>query len=510
MKNRSLLYAALSVALLSLGWLGVTGLGLLVALVPLLRISGRYGPSRSEAWAMFGWCALVFGAWAAATTWWIWLAAPIGAILSVIFTACLCGGAFMLYHYASKRASKALAYTLLVAAWIAAEYLYTKGELSFPWLTLGNGFANDIRAIQWYDTTGVFGGTLWVLLCNILVYERRWIATAAVVLLPLGISVTKYATYRTPPQGQVQVAVVQANFDAYTTDYTLSEREQVGIVRELMARAPEGTRFMLSHEVVLPESVDEPLLDASWQVEALRSLLPAYPRAQAIVGATTYLTYPDGFQSTTARPLRSGGWYDYFNTALAIDTAQVQLRHKSLLVVGSEKTPYHRWLRNVAFLNIRVGDIVGQLGSDPVARVFSAPDGLIYGTAICYEGLYGGYMAGFVERGARVLFIISNDGWWGDTSGYRQLFALARLRAVELRRAIGRSANTGRSGLISPRGEVYSSLGWDERGVLTGALPLNDKITFYARHGDYIARLGCYLFVLCLLYFIAYRIRLRR
>jgi len=107
------------------------------------------------------------------------------------------------------------------------------------------------------------------------------------------------------------------------------------------------------------------------------------------------------------------------------------------------------------------------------------------------------------------MFVISNDGWWDDTPGYRYLFAYSRLRAIENRRSIARSANTGRSGFIDQRGDVGETLGWDERGALTAELSLNDRLTFYTRYGDVIGRLAGYVFVLSLLYFMAYRVRRR-
>ena len=103
--------------------------------------------------------------------------------------------------------------------------------------------------------------------------------------------------------------------------------------------------------------------------------------------------------------------------------------------------------------------------------------------------------------------VISNDGWWRDTPGHRYLFAYSRLRAVENRRSIARSANTGISGFIDQRGDVLQKLGWDQRGALTDSLSLNDRMTFYTRYGDVIGRVSNYVFVLGLLYFMAYRFR---
>ena len=108
---------------------------------------------------------------------------------------------------------------------------------------------------------------------------------------------------------------------------------------------------------------------------------------------------------------------------------------------------------------------------------------------------------------ARALLISSNDGWWGDTPGHKHLFSIARLRAVEHRRAIARSANTGTSGFIDTRGDVQQKLGWDRRGILTGEVELNSELTFYTRYGDYLGRISELLMGLCILYYIAYRIK---
>ena len=98
---------------------------------------------------------------------------------------------------------------------------------------------------------------------------------------------------------------------------------------------------------------------------------------------------------------------------------------------------------------------------------------------------------------------------WGDTPGYRHLFTISRLRAIEHRRAIARAANTGRSGFISARGDVGETLGWEARGILTADVPLDSQQTFYTRYGDYLGRIAEYLLLLSLLYFAAYRIRKR-
>lgn len=514
---RNFLLALLSALLLSAGWLGLSGLPLLVGFIPLLIISDGYEKGRRGFWRTFGFVALALGVWSAATTWWIWNAHWSGAVLSVLITVTLFGAVFMLYHFVSKRAPRVLAYTLLVSAWIAAEYLYTIGEVSFPWLVLGNGFANDIELVQWYDTTGVFGGSLWVWLCNILIYQailaRRgvaWIAPAVAVLAPVAVSLVRYLTY-TEPEGTVVVTAVQPNFDPYQKFGGIEEEFQVNIMLHLAGEAPADVDYIIFPETALDTQTEERTISSDEVLGQFRQLLAdKYPDARMVIGATTRHFYAPGERvSRTAREYH-GLWYDVYNSALETDTTdRVRIHHKSRLVIGVEKMPYAgriRWLDNM----IRdMGGTTGNLGVDSVRTVFPVEGGPTVGTAVCWEGVYGRYYSEFVLNGAQVMFIISNDSWWGDTQGYRQLFRYSRLRAVETRRAIARSANTGISGFINQRGDVMGKTGWEERTSITGRLAPNDHITFYNKYGDYVARIAVLVLCLSVLYFIAYTFRKR-
>ena len=194
--QRKFLYVIISVLLLSVGWLGAGGFTLLVALVPLLLISDSYSDSKRDWWRMAGWALLTFALWNVATVWWVWIATPIGPIAATIVSTFWNMVAFMLYHYVSKRAPKSVSYTVLAAAWVATEYLYIHTDvLSFPWLAVGNGFSGSPWAVQWYEYTGVLGGSLWVLLSNIAIFEAlkkktAWtkVRAALTVLVPMAVS----------------------------------------------------------------------------------------------------------------------------------------------------------------------------------------------------------------------------------------------------------------------------------------------------------------------------------
>ena len=431
--------------------------------------------------------------------------------------------AFMLFHTVSKKAPKALAYTTLVTAWIATEYWYTVGDFSWPWLILGNGFSHEVWAVQWYEYTGVVGGTLWVLLSNILIFEalrartvRQWTAAACVVAVPVVISLAIWGSWKQPDEGTAEVSIVQPNVDCYDKFHGDTERQEENIL-DLLNDVPAGAQFILLPETSVPGYYREPALSdfwpgaadtpgAFWQTltDTLRS---RHPEALLIAGTNTTRHYPAGAQTETARAERFGnGYYDVFNTAVGLDSAgRTQIHHKGRLVIGVENTP--TWVFDVMrFLVIDLGGVVGQIGRGQHGTVFGH-GGVMAGPAICYEGLYGDFYGDFVRRGAQFMAIISNDGWWRDTPGYKHLFTISRLRAIEHRRAIARSANTGRSGFISARGDVGETLGWEERGVISARVPLNSELTIYTRYGDYLARISEYVLLLCVLYYVAYRVK---
>lgn len=109
---------------------------------------------------------------------------------------------------------------------------------------------------------------------------------------------------------------------------------------------------------------------------------------------------------------------------------------------------------------------------------------------ICYESVYGEFVNGFIKNGANAIFIITNDGWWGNTAGHRQHMLFSVIRSIETRRSIARSANTGISCFVNQRGDISQRTEYWEPAVISSDINLNDKITFYVRYGDYIAR-GC-------------------
>ncbi|MDE7355657.1 MAG: apolipoprotein N-acyltransferase [Rikenellaceae bacterium] len=509
-----------SALLFALPWLGVTSLTLFLAFVPLLWLQRRHDGRRF--WLL---CTLAFVAFNLMTVTWIARSALIGTVAAVIVYAVIFGTVAAIYNAVWKRALKPLAYTVLVCGWTAAERFYTHAEISFPWLNLGGGFAVDHFLVQWYEYTGTLGGTLWVLVANLLVFEalvhwresrsfsaRRWMAPLLWVAVPAAGSLVMYGCYKEGDK-KVTVTLMQPNVDSYKDKFGgQSQRVQLDRMVGMINDAPADSRFIVGPETALNDSYWIGSIEQSHMVDTIRRTLAGRPDAALIFGLTTFKGYPKMLYpvppTTTCRtrPDRDY-WWDAYNSAICIEgSAPLQLYHKSKLVIGVELIPYHEYFSWFNKLSVDLGGVSGMLAVQDESSCFVTPAGSV-GCAICYESVYGEYYASFVNRGAHLMFVITNDGWWGDTAGYRQHLRFSQLRAIETRRSVGRSANTGISALINERGDITARTPWGKECTLSGELTENDRITLFVQYGDIAGRASQGVFLLSLLYFVAYRRR---
>jgi len=151
-----------------------------------------------------------------------------------------------------------------------------------------------------------------------------------------------------------------------------------------------------------------------------------------------------------------------FDVAYKINKTGIDTYFKSKLVIGVEHVPYRNVLKPIlGELMIKLGG--GQMGTHVTQKersVFTSATQVKAAPIVCYESIYGEFCTGYARNKADFLAVISNDAWWGDTQGYKQLLAYTQLRAIENRRSIVRSANTGVSCIICqmfPRRELVWS-----------------------------------------------------
>ena len=518
-KIKLLLYSASTGLLLALAWPEIGGAikAMFIALFPLLWVEDYISKEKGTAsLQVFTNAYVAFLVFNALTTYWIYYASDWGAVMAIVCNSFFMAVVFWLFHLTKNKVGRKEGYIGLVVYWIAFEYLHLNWELSWTWLTFGNVFANRPNLVQWYEYTGVLGGSILVWLVNFLVFAAlkdlkfksqvwiRYLVFAVVlVLISYGVSTVMVADF-VPKGSKVEVVIVQPNIDPYNEKFGGKPASQQ--IDEMIALAKQKlsptTDYLIFPETAIPEAHWEHEINYLYATEEIRKLNEISPNLKTIIGSSSSVLYTPGMEfSATANAFRDGtGHYDNYNAALQIDaTQEVQIHHKSKLVLGVEKLPFIRSIPLMKKLSINLGGTSGGLGTQESPSVFKSQDGSVVAPIICYESIYGEYVTEYTKKGANLFAIITNDGWWDDTPGYKQHLAYARLRAIENRRSIVRSANTGISAIINQKGELIEQTEWWEPAVISGRVSLNNELTFYARYGDYLGRIAGFMAPLLIL-----------
>ncbi len=495
-----------------------------IGFVPLLMVENEIFQFREEPskWEVYKYAYHAFVVWNMLTTYWVNNTAFIAGFLAIFLNSMFMAIPFMLFHQSKKVLGLKFAFPAFVAFWLTFEYLHLRQELSWPWLTLGNSFAQYPSWIQWYEYTGVFGGSLWILLANFLLYKiaqqffvakdgfnkMGLVKVSALILLPIIISVVWYFNYEERGE-QVEVVVVQPNFEPHHEKFRIGGKETIEKCIALAEKAvTENTEY-----VVLPETVigriDVRKPGEMVRVRDLARFVDQYPKLKLITGFSAFKILKPGeehtkFTRTQVRKGRDTMFWESYNIAAQVKSgsAEVPIYYKSVLVPGAEFTPYRKIFWWAEPIVDKLGGSLAGFGSQPERSVFSG-DGKAVGPVICYESVYGEYCTDYVRKGADALFIVTNDGWWDNTAGHKQHLKFSSLRAIETRRAIARSANTGISGFISQRGEIYNTSIYGEDDAINDTIYFNKSRTFYTKWGDLIGRIALFLAALFLVNTIA-------
>lgn len=415
--------------------------------------------------------------------WWLWPFAILGLPAGL---ACFHGLAAVAYHWLIRtwRLQAEGSALLFAGLWSVAEWLRGHILTGLPWQLAGYIWDAIPQMLQLTSVFGIYGlGLVTVCVAVLPAVFARATARRSIIVLLAGWGVLAagfgYGGWRlgTPvldPVPQLAVLLVQPNI-AQDTKWLPEYREghfrwQLDLTREAVAKLGEAPPATV---VIWPEAASTFLLEQGQddrRRQAIAQVLPT--RGLALIG--------------TSRARWQDSQAHYWNSLLAIDPdGQVVASYdKFHLVPFGEYIPLQSWLQSWLPMGaIASNGVVFSAG--PGNRTVMVEGFPAFSPLICYEAIFPGEVVDSSDP-ARWLLNISDDSWYGNSSGPYQHFAIARVRAIEEGLPLVRVANTGISGVVDPYGRILAQQPLGSAGVITASLPSPLQATLYARYGDLI------------------------
>lgn len=558
-RSRILLWAATSGVLWTLAWPAIGGLTALafIAWLPLLHAERLHDLRTVERPRTFvPYVLLAVFIWNAACSWWFFcVSEPLGTRLLSGFSPMIVNSLLMIIPWWLKRLVKRslgphVASIAFIAFWLAFERLHHNWDMQWPWFSIGNVFGTHPEWIQWYEYTGMFGGSLWVLLVTLLLDQgiqrcragtarvhTSFILAVGVVIVPWSCSIWRFNNYDADSGPAIEVVVVQPCVDPYTEKFGgMDPMLQLDRMLDLAEGAlTDSTALVVMPETALQEgafvdmSGPAPRFHGLWEndlpsarsTERLEAFQDRHPRAALLTGMSADYLFPTGatvppsarplFHAEANVPASEQRWYEAYNAALFIpSTGPVEHYNKSKLVAGVEAMPFESVLGAMGDVAVHLGGTSASLGRQAEREVLNDPgSGLHLIPAICYESVFGEHIAAHVRNGGNLIAVITNDGWWGDSPGYHQHLTFSSIRAIETRRAVVRSANTGISCFVDRKGAIRQPTEWWVPTAERRRVYLNADITFFVEYGDLIGRAAVWCSALMLLILLVPTLRKR-
>lgn len=387
---------------------------------------------------------------------------------------------------------------LVPTLWVGIDWLRGILFTGMPWMDLGYGLWNNTYLVQIADLLGHHGLTWLIIFVNsmlvLLLVRKQTVSSTVFLLLSvlciMGSSIL-YSSSRIDKIGDVlsseqlknmRVGIVQGNIDQSSK---WSPLQQVSTV----------DNYLTLSRTLLMENPVELLV---WPETAL----PFYPQRNSLMQPLAEITANSDIALLTGAP-----WYEivdlklrkvnYFNSALLLNPAGqfVGKYYKTHLVPFGEYVPLKRLLPFLAPVVEAVGDFSpGKIEQPLVWRDARA------GVLICFESVFPELSRKWVLAGANILVNLTNDAWYGRSSAPYHSFAMSVLRAVETRRSLVRSANTGISGFINPLGRVEYRSELFQPYAFAADVALYEEETFWVRYGYLFAPLCLFIGVSAVLF----------
>ncbi|CUS81137.1 apolipoprotein N-acyltransferase [Candidatus Kryptobacter tengchongensis] len=525
--NERFLLAFVSGVLLSLSFPPLkTGFFATIGFVPLLFLIDRLENYKQ----LFRYSYIAFFFFNLFTLYWVggWSkeADPflmVGCVLLILVHPILFFLPMWFYMFIKKNYGGKLHLFIFSFAFALFEYFRSTTELAFPWLTIGNTQTYFLEKIQFIEFTGIYGLSFLILTVNVIFYlalkeifrEKNFLSKSALRYFIVGVLIyilpDVYGVYVLKSSDEdsfkeMKVGLIQPDINPWLKwEGTLAEQLELymGMTKDLIRREPDVELVVYPETAITYYFLLSPYrYHFNWfksQIDSLNvAILTGFPDARF---------YDDPSQAPPSSHIikDTGQRYDAYN-AMGLflpGSDKIQKYAKMILVPFGERLPYADVFHFlIEPLQWGVGISNWAKGKDTTVFEMKRRNGEIvkFSGGVCYESIYPSLIREFVKRGAQFLVVITNDSWYGNTSGPYQHFQYSILRAVENRRSIVRCANGGISGFIDPYGRVQRKTRFHEKTQMADVIRLNDEKTFYTKYGDIIVHISGFAVVLAFLF----------
>jgi len=414
-----------------------------------------------------------------------------------------------LYYFAKKNINSRTAILLFPFFWLTYEYFYTLTDISFPWLTLGNGLSHFNVFIQSADLIGAFGISVIVVFINIFIYlsikyykSKPKVASIyiLVVILILSFSlfygVYKKSTFKISEQ-KIKVGLIQPNLNPWekwqANKLNVLKNEYLSLSQEAVDK---GAKLLVWPETALPIYLNTPSY-LKTKSEIKKFLINTKTFLLTGMPDIKYFSKNDRIPNDVKVTANGRVKYATYNGVLGLSYNSNVIQHygKMKLVPFGERVPFVNTFKFLGdIFSWGVGLSGWNVGQDTTLFVFTRNietdtlenttqnDSVKISSLVCYESVYPIFVTAFVRKGAQLITIVTNDSWYGNSSGPYQHKEISVLRAIENRRSVIRAANGGISCIIDPLGQTIKETKYNTKDVLVGDVSLNNKITFYTKH----------------------------
>lgn len=423
--------------------------------------------------------------------WISWVTIP-GAVAAILYLPVFFIIYAIFHTFIRLRLGEKYLYLCIPFLWTGIEYLRSLGVLGFPWTSLAYTQTYYLSLLQYASYTSLYGISFWIVLINVIIMlmlknynDLKKVVFYFIILICLFIFPWIYGKMVIPDEEtareKIRVAIIQGNIDPYAKSDLEFWEENFRIYERLSKQAATQQPQL----IIWPETA-----------------MPCYLRYN-----TEYLTKVRNLVSELNTPLITGAHdfkyvsnndYLTFNAAFLISPHSYYLDSyaKLHLVPFGERVPFTEFFP--AFRDFLESLEMGEGNFSPGDQLktfyipISTPDNdsiiqtrIKVSVVICFESLFSDLVRKFiVDKGAQLLVIITNDGWFKRSAAPYHHAQAAVLRAIENRISIARSANTGVSMFIDPYGRTIKASPIFEELYLVDKVSLRNETTFFTRHGN--------------------------